>query len=805
MEVQKTRRRLMWAGAVFAAGLASAQPVLPGLNRALPTLDGDAIVDTLGADVVIERDAIGVVSVSANDELDAARGLGFVHAQERFLQMDVSRRLAAGRLAEMAGPDVAAMDQRYRAYNFKAVVAAAHETLPVAHQELLAAYADGVNAGLADLGEPPLAHGLIGIEVEPWTPHDSLLVIATFFDGLHDDAQLEPMRGALVDAVPEELSAWLLDPRDRTDLLLIHPRGPEQNPMIPGPGVIDLREADGDDANGISTTEEDQTPLAALPDFARPKENLPGSNGWVVSSARTKHDGALLASDMHLQLTAPGVWFRADLLWGDSRVVGLSLPGMPGIVAGSNGSVAWGFTNTTGDFQDLVVIDVHPDDRLRYRVGDEWRTFDVRTETIRVADSEDITYDVRDSIWGPVWTDGNTGVTYSLAWTALQPGAMNIASVDFAHATTVEEALDVGARWMGPSQNVMVAAADGRIGWTLSGWLPERNGHDGVVPVRGPDGPIWKGPRPESQRPRIVDPANGVIVTANNRTLPRASAARLGSSWSRDGRAARIYAMIVEGDGGPGADARLTKLDEGDHFAIQLDTRVTRLDPWAQLVRRAAKVEPSLQPALDAVNAWNGRADLDSVGVELLGDVRRLARRVLLSRIIRGNPDSAWRIAGSSRTIGDERVLQILEARPAHLLPSDFESWDEFEVEMVRDVMEDFDNEELVQPWGTLNRFAVEHPFSDVFPPFATVLNMEESDMAGHPSAVRVMTEGFGASNRMVVIPGREDDGICQIPAGQSGHPASPFYRAGHRAWIEGAALPLVRRAIRSTLTLRPE
>ncbi len=513
-------------------GVAGALTVRALIVGGLADADGRIVVNGLAADAEIRRDARGVVDVEAASLDDLAFAQGFVHAQDRYFQMDAARRLAAGRLAELVGPSGRRYDRTMRGKLLADVADRALERLPAAQRRLLDRYVEGVRAGLDNLEAPPPEYLLLGAAPEPWTARDSLLVVLAMFDLLvSDNERIEYAAGVMQAALPSALYQFLTPETSRFDAPMDGPPGDPDGPApIPGPDVADVRPL------GWSAG---APPLASGDGVATPRAI--GSNGWAVAGRRTTHGGAILASDMHLPLTAPNVWHRMRLRWPGAFAVGVTLPGAPGVVAGANGHIAWGFTNVHGDFTDLVRIE---EAEGGYRVPGGVEPFEVRREVIRVRWGEPVELIVRVTRWGPIVRTDWNGAPLARCWTADRPGAVDFDLLSMMAAKTLEDAVQAARGWGGPPQNVMIAAADGRIAWTVSGHLPKRRGVDGRTPASWANGDGWDGQIDDDDRPMIIDPPGGAVWTANARAVSVARAGAIGHSFSFGGRASRIGELL---------------------------------------------------------------------------------------------------------------------------------------------------------------------------------------------------------------------------------------------------------------------
>ncbi|TVQ32845.1 MAG: penicillin acylase family protein [Phycisphaeraceae bacterium] len=763
------------------------------LRASLPRDSGEAVIAGLSAPAMVDRDRLGVVRIRGENFEDTARALGFVHAQDRFFQMDLMRRRAAGELSEMVGAATLDLDRSMRVHRFRHRAAIAFERMPDRHKALLEAYADGVNAGVADLRALPPEHLVLRARPAPWTPEDSLLVAYVMFDMLAGSEASDRRLGVMRAALPEELVDFLTPDTTRFDAPLIASANPhDYSPApIPGPDIIDLRTIPEDNGADVQP---DETPIDSLRGdltflpIPNPTGDIAlGSNNWAVAGSRTPDGRAILANDMHLGITVPPVWHRAQLEWGDRFVAGVTLPGLPGVIVGANGHVAWGLTNTFIDVMDLVRIRVDPDNPDHYLTPDGPEPFTLHEETIRLQGGATETLTIRETRWGPVIDDDYLGAPLAMRWTAHDPEGFDIGLLDMMTAETIEDAVRIAADWRGPPQNVVIADDTGRIAWTVSGLIPIRNGVSGAAPEywSEPDAggePVgWIGWLDESRRPAIIDPESGAIFTANNRTLPPLDALPLSTQWPIGTRASRIRDTLLASNAHT----------EADMLALQLDTRVELYDEYRDILLETIPVddpEPLLIRLRELVEAWPGRADAADPGHRLLRDFRRTLHTELFSALTRAcielDPNFSFSWFGA-----EEPLRRILEERPDHMLPHGHESWPEFLRSLALDMAESIHQREgaLDRPWGEANPARVRHPLSLAIPAAGRWLDMPETPQHGDIHAVRVATPGFGASQRMAVSPGREEEGILHIPAGQSGHFLSRHYSSSHADWLKGA------------------
>lgn len=790
---RRIRRWLTWLALVVVAG---ALLILGGawltVRGSLPRTDGSIEVAGLAAPVRIARDDLGVVDIRAASRADAAFALGFAHAQDRYFQMDLQRRAAAGELAALFGPVALGRDRDTRRHLFRMRARSRIRGLPLDDRALIEAYTAGVNAGLADLRVRPFEYLLLRQRPQPWQAEDTILTLySMFLDLAYSTAIAEENWAVVSDRFPAGLADFLLPRADRWEAPLME--GGPAWPTLPDSSVVDMHDWTFDGR----TYDEFQE---------HPRQDAAGSNCWAVAGTRAGHGRAMLANDMHLGLQLPNTWYRARLGWTDAdsvrSVVGVTLPGAPAVVAGSNGRVAWGFTNSYGDWSDLVRLS---GDSTRYRTPDGWQDFEHIPESIEIAGTEPDTLWIENTLWGPVWGTDIGGRRFALRWTAHDPDAANLELLRLETARDVDEAVAVAARLGIPAQNLICADATGRIGWGLAGRIPRRVGFDGRLPVSWASGRHrWDGYLDPSEGPRIVDPEEGLIWTANNRV-------------------ASGEALELIGDGGYALGVRARQIRDGlrsldrpverDLLALQLDDRALFLEQWRELIlavlaRHSAELGAAQRQFLRKVGEeWEGRAAIGSVSY-------RLVRNAVYECIDAAFAPFAKACAASDPDF-DPRWLphrhevtwQLLTEQPHHLLPPWFDTWDEAVLAAVDSTMAGVERTGLPLArftWGARNEVSLKHPFAALLPRLSRWLATEPRPLPGDSFMPRVQGTGHGASERMVVSPGHESEAIFHMPGGQSGHPLSPWFLAGHRAWEEGRPTGLLPGEPRHQLELRP-
>ncbi|MFC5578601.1 penicillin acylase family protein [Lysobacter niabensis] len=758
------------------------------LRGSLPRLEGELAVPGLSAPVAVQRDKLGVVTIDAANEADAMRALGYVHAQERYFEMDLLRRTAAGELAGLFGPIAVDVDREHRIHRFRARVDANLDAIIGTHQPGMQAYVDGVNAGLRDLKVRPWPYLLLRTQPQPWQLSDSPLVAYAMYFDLQDGGNAR------------ELALWKMRPHLPAALfrLLTHDGsqwdapltgGPRGDAVLPGADEIDLR----------------KLPYPELPGDAQPTPRVIGSNNFAVSGELTRDARAIVADDMHLGLRAPNIWFRTQLRYPDAKapvgrvdIGGFTLPGLPFVVVGSNGHVAWAFTNSYIDTLDWAVQDVCDAKTAAACVPSVHHR-----ETIAVAGAAPVDFDVEETAWGPVMAHDARGRALALRWVAHLPGSLNFNLAELARARSLDEAAAITRGAAIPTQNMLLADRAGAIGWRWLGPVANRGaGCDGSAPIEfigaATPCPAWT---ISTARAPLLLPTHGRLWTGNNRVV--------GDELLR-----------IAGDGGSTLGARAKqirddlfakqRLDERDMLAIQLDDRAVFLQRWWQLLRdEAARTRsPALGELATAAATWQGRASTESVSYR----VTRAWRKAVSDRVVDGLTAPAQVAQGKDFVLPglqqqESFVWPLLAQRPAHLLSPRYANWDALLEDAAREVRDGLKEKGPLsaRTWGEQNTARICHPLARALPSFARgALCMPFDQLAGDVAMPRVQAPDFGASERMVVSPGHEADGIIHMPGGQSGHPLSPFWGAGHADWVQGRPTPFLPGPARYTLRMQP-
>ena len=777
--IKSMTKRILAALAIIIVLLAFAAWWI--LHGSLPRLDGSLALPGLSRPVTIARDVNGVVTIDAANESDAMRALGYVHAQERYFEMDLMRRSAAGELAALVGPAAVDIDKEHRVHRLRARTQAAIDSVAQGDDKpVLDAYVAGVNAGLADLRLRPWPYVLLRQTPAPWTAVDTVLAgDAMYFDLQDGDGARELALSRIRQHVPDALFALLAHDGSKWDAPLQgDARG---DAVLPDATTLDLR----------------TLPMPAKPRaFVSTEKPFVGSNDFAVDGSLTADGRAIVADDMHLGLRVPDIWFRVRLRYADARAPGgkvdasgFSLPGMPAVVVGSTGHIAWGFTNAYADTSDWqrapksVAVQVHH-------------------ERIDVAGHAPITFDVRETHWGPVLHADKDGHLWSLRWVAQLPGALNLGLMDFLHAKNRDDALAIADHIGIPLQNMVIADAEGRTAWRLLGAFPAHGDDNCPISKDVVDGSDCKPWAIDSHLPTQVPViSKDRLWTANARTLDGAALAAAGDGgYDLGARAKQIRDDLTAKN----------RFSEKDLHAIQLDDRSLFLQPWWQFLQEQSKrtPTPAMQSLAKAATPWNERATADAVAYRIV----RAWRQAVLARITDGLT------APAQAALGDDFIMPrlpqlesvawpLVTQQPANLLPRRYASWPLLFEDAARDVRDGLSARGALadRTWGEFNTAAICHPLAKAIPLIGKrMLCMPADPLAGDSNMPRVTAPAFGASERMVVSPGHEADGIIEMPGGQSGNPLSPYWGAGHEDWVQGRGTPFLPGTTRYTLQLTP-
>ncbi len=759
------------------------------LHGSLADLSGQLTMSLLDKPVVVERDRQGVPTISAQNRIDTAFALGYVHAQERYFQMDLLRRSASGELAELFGRKALKRDEKVRIHRFRERVQKQFRHLPGLQTKIIQAYTNGVNSGLDNLSGNPLAYIVLGKEPRDWAPEDSLLCAYAMFLDLNDASGIrETSLTIMREQLPEAWYRFLTPQGGQWD-------APMDNSVSTTPLVIPDSPLPKQWLEYYKKEYSQNTPYYQKP-------GLPGSNSFAVDSTLTSHDSAMLANDMHLNLRVPNIWFRASWYLPDGRrLTGITLPGTPVMIAGSNENIAWGFTNSFGDWGDIITLQTNPE-QTRYKTPDGWQDFSIHNQEIAIRGGKPEKFLSIETIWGPVIGKNHKGEMLVHQWLAYAPQAVNLNFINLEQAESVSDALDIAPYLGMPSQNLLVADKNGTIGWTIAGMIPQRKS-DGVGSDHALHQSVWNGFLPPENYPRLINPDDHRLWTANNRLF-----------------GGKIKQIIGDQGGDLGARAQQVRDDlkarkafqESDFLAIQLDFRALFLQRWKTLLRTVIgdsdiTAFSRMAEILDAEEKL--QASSESVAYGLVRDFRNTVVEAtigwLFDALEKQYPQ--WFLRSKIDNKIEYPVWALISQKPEHLIPPGYPSWEEFLLAMAHQAYnKTTDNGEHFiqqQSWGQRYKIDIRHPLSGAIPGLGFFLDMPKDPLSGDDNMPKVLKSHFGATMRMVVSPGHEADGIFHMPTGQSGHPLSSYYSRGHEDWVKGRPTPFLPGETEWTLTLK--
>jgi penicillin amidase len=514
-----------------------------------------------------------------------------------------------------------------------------------------------------------------------------------------------------------------------------------------------------------------------------------GSNNWAVTGAHTESGSAMLSDDMHLSFAVPIIWYRAQLNYPAAdgqnvRVTGVSLPGAPAIVVGSNGKVAWGFTNAYIDTADWVAIN-------------NSEPITIEDETIRLPDSV-VDYPISMSRFGPVKTYGDQ--QYALSWVAHQDYAVDMELMGLETASSAKQGLDLATTFGVPVQNLLLVDNQGNAGWQLAGAIPGRTNPADVAQVATEmQTPRWR--QDESQLPRVYNPQNGLLWSANARVMSTSDALHFGDGgYALGARSAQIRERLQE----------QSSFDEADFYRIQLDNQARFYRPWRDYLIQSLMSEPRrFAKDIQYLKAWGECACSDSVGFTLVKYFRSRVIDITFSPVEAALREHELSLSVLKRYL-EPAIWQLLNEQPDSWLPPEYSSWEALViasyVSSTKNLLAKYSDSDNYQDlaWGKVNTLHIQHPFSKQMPLLSGWLDMPKVAGFGDTFMPAVQSASFGASQRFIVQPGLEERGILTVPGGQSAHPLSKYYRAGFDEYANQAATPLLPGTIQARLVLQP-
>ncbi|WP_213947495.1 penicillin acylase family protein [Luteibacter sp. dw_328] len=771
------------------------------LTRSLPRTDGTLTVAGLEHDVRIERDASGVPHIQASSEHDAFFAMGYAHAQDRLWQMDFRRRLGSGRLSEILGKDSLATDKLMRTLGLYRSSQAALAALTPADRDALRAYADGVNAWIgADLPLPP-EYYYFGIRPEPWAEADSLLMIKLLALSLGGNYKEELANQILVKHLGSKRASELLG----------------KDFSAP---PTELSAALSGNLHALVASAEARGGLAGVG---------VGSNAWAVSGRLTASGKPLLAGDPHLRVQLPTTFYLADIDAGDLHVSGATLPGLPVVVFGHNRDIAWTGTNLEADVQDLYVEHTSID-KEQYETADGWRAFDVHDEWIKVAPAfpaslrepyRPIRWRVRSAVQGPLISDvfgAGDNEAVALRWTALDPDDTSFGSfLAINRARNLDQFRAALKGFVAPALAFVYADSAGHVAMLAAGRIPIRGQGRGMLPSPGwVDAYAWKGSIDNDQLPSVIDPASGMVVSANQRFFADDYPYSISTSWQPEYRAQRITAMLqaLVGKG--------HRIEPADFARIQQDTLDTQAGELLPFLRRQQGRDGRERDAITQLAHWDGDMALDSVGASIYYAwsrhfMRRLVEGPLRVEMVNGQ----WldTLRDQSETFEPAFLKRVVSGELPDWCSVGDGACDQVALTALDDALAELgrlDGRRMTGwQWGDMQQLILPHtPFTAS--PFLSTLFDRRSPVAGGRYSVNVSMDAFseergyvkvlGAAYRQIVPLADPAASRFVLDAGQSGNVIDAHYVDMRDIYSRGEYVRLDRGATGQTrvLLLKP-
>lgn len=751
-----------------------------GLSASLPNINEGFSSAGVKHETSIGRDSLGSVQIKAKDFDDAAFALGYAHAQDRLFQMDLLRRSAAGELSEIVGNVALNADKNARFHQFRKRAKNIFAKLPEKQKILLEKYTQGLNLAASEYTVKPFEYLLTNTTFKAWLPEDSILVSFSMYLDLQG-AQVERdlVNSVLVDKFGYGLLSFLNLPSPYQAAL---DSSVVSSPLVEVPS-LNL------ESNASSTESLPVINRHSILAFNAIPEPLDiGSNNWAVTGKLTYSDSAMLSDDMHLGLRVPAIWYRAQLNYiandKEVSVTGVSLPGTPAILVGSNNHIAWGFTNANLDNVDWIELD------------NDTETEFVR-EIIKTKTGEEI-FEIEMSQFGPVKTVNDK--RYALAWVAHQDYAVNMAIADMAAARTLEEGFAIAADVRIPVQNLMLADANGNAGWRPIGAVTARPTPSLSAIDENDFSELWFAQEPNL--PNYINPDHGRLWTANSRVISTADLQRYGDGgYAIGARALQIRDRLFA----------KKQFNEQDFYAIQLDNEALFMMPWHMKLLELLSRNPTLYSSdIEVLKQWNSCACASSIGYTLARRFRSTVINTLLAPLDAEAKNHDLSLSSALRGV-EPAIWQILDNESLSWLPKTFKSYNEFLLASYEDTKARLIKRHNADPvtlagleWGKVNILQVQHPFASQLGPLARMLNMPEVEGFGDSFMPAVQLSKFGASQRLIVSPGNEENGILTVAGGQSAHPLSAYYSAGFPNYALGNNIPLLPGSIEHLITISP-
>lgn len=754
------------------------------MTNSVGSIDGNINVSGLKGDAHIIRDSHGVPYITASSEEDAYFALGFAHSQDRLWQMDMSRRIGAGRISEALGEKFIQVDVTMRTLGFYDHAAVMWKDLPEQDKKILEAYSAGVNAQIASQDVFPVEYNLYQITPQKWTPKDSLIVMQKFAWDMATNIDSEIKRTLLLQAVGEEKASLLIKPAKSEDSLI---------------------------AGLMPNISESLPQLVSEHDLSSKK--FVGSNAWVVSGKHTESGAPLLAADPHLQTIIPSTWYIANLKQSGSELSGATIPGLPFVVMGRNSDIAWSVTSMHADTQDVFIEKINPTNRNQYVRDGKFYDMEVKREEIKVkrpfvTDAPPVRVVVRRTINGPVMSDYASQLedfVYSVSWTGDRLSAKSFSSfLSLNRASDWNTFNTALSEYVAPAFNFLYADNEGNIGHLSPGYFPIRGeGQYGDLPTAGWDSRFgWNGRIPFTKVPRQLNPASGYLITANQKVVSDDYPYHISTDWQSDDRANRIASeleRLINTNGSKLTVADMQTL-QGDIYSPSVEKLLPHLKAVKVPAESAESIE-SINAALEIVRNWNGDMSEDSQGAIIYMSWLSYVNTLILSdefKVSAFKPSNAVLLNYLLSEANYDFLTRIL-AQPDHewcdfrdseVVESCVDIANQAFVLAVKELEDREDSDSNEWAWGDTHEIDYSHfPFAggdEAIDIAGMILFNRSVSSSGNGDSVNVapasfhpdvkFTQQFAATYRQVMEVKPNGTSKMIINTGQSGNPLSAFY-----------------------------
>ncbi|PFA67774.1 penicillin acylase family protein [Bacillus sp. AFS015802] len=734
------------------------------IDRSIPVTSGTISMSGLSQKVEVIRDKDGVPHIRAQNEKDLYMAQGYVQAQDRLFQMDLSRRQASGRLSEVVGEKAVDRDKFFRTFGLRRAAEVSFTAYPDDAKQLLEWYAEGVNAFMEDAkvsGRLPIEFTLLGYKPEKWTPIDSLTIGKYMAFDLGGHWQGQAFRYWALDHLPKEKAY---------DLFPSYPEGAPAILSDIGDMQVDLKQSFA---------------AAVIP----PEFN--GSNNWVVSGEKTRSGKPMLADDPHLSLGTPSIWYQMHLESPEVNVSGVIFAGIPGIILGHNEDIAWGVTNTGPDVQDLYIEKRNERNPNLFLYDEKWEMATIIKEPIKVKDRETIPYVVTITRHGPVISEfahQNDGEkVMSMRWTALDPSLELLAIVNINKAKNWDEFEEALKDFHVPTQNFVFASKDGTIAYKANGKIPIRKKGDGLLPVPGWDPDYeWQGFIPFEELPKVINPEEGFVATANNKVVTDDYPYHISHHWAQPYRYMRISEYLKGKDELTLSDMRKLQMDQKNLHAREFVPILTH-----DLKRGSLTADQ--RNAIEILKSWNGRDDKDLAAPLIFHQWMNEISTGLFQKDI---PEDMMKLFEGRQSVVDELIRKAHDGEESEWF-SDRGGYGPFLTSSLAKALDElgeaYGSSMDEWKWGMYHKVYFEHPLSGASPILKKFLNDRGPVPVGGSrvtvEAASYNEEGIvnhGASWRFVIDASDMANGYHIVGPGQAGHYKSEWYQNQIDAWVNG-------------------